>query len=58
MCYRSPARYITTRNLHWQWFNALIFGLVPKEAPREDSDSIFRRSFVCPHRCALASQMF
>lgn len=24
-------RYITTRDLHWQWFNALIFGLVPNE---------------------------
>lgn len=25
-------RFLTTRNLHWQWFNALVFGLVPQEA--------------------------
>lgn len=24
-------RFLTTRNLHWQWFNVLTFGLVPKE---------------------------
>jgi len=24
-------RFITTKNLHWQWFNALSFGLVPPE---------------------------
>lgn len=25
-------RFLTTKNLHWQWFNALVFGLVPAEA--------------------------
>jgi hypothetical protein len=25
-------RFLTTKNLHWQWFNALVFGLVPPEA--------------------------
>jgi len=24
-------RFLTTRDLHWQWFNALLFGLVPPE---------------------------
>lgn len=24
-------RFLTTRNLHWSWFNALTFGKVPKE---------------------------
>lgn len=25
----SRHRFLTTRNLHWQWFNALVFGMVP-----------------------------
>mmetsp|Transcript_25018 Transcript_25018/g.63438 ORF Transcript_25018/g.63438 Transcript_25018/m.63438 type:complete len:828 (-) Transcript_25018:92-2575(-) len=25
-------RFLTTRKLHWQWFNALVFGLVPAES--------------------------
>merc|ERR1719210_2897761 len=24
-------RFLTTRNLHWSWFNALAFGLSPDE---------------------------
>lgn len=24
-------RFLTTQDLHWQWFNALVFGLVPAE---------------------------
>eukprot|EP00928_Gymnodinium_smaydae_P003600 TRINITY_DN11280_c0_g2_i1.p1 TRINITY_DN11280_c0_g2~~TRINITY_DN11280_c0_g2_i1.p1 ORF type:complete len:849 (-),score=111.59 TRINITY_DN11280_c0_g2_i1:212-2758(-) len=23
-------RFLTTKNLHWQWFNAIVFGLVPR----------------------------
>jgi len=24
-------RFLTTKSIHWQWFNALVFGLVPPE---------------------------
>merc|ERR1719401_80530 len=24
-------RFLTTKKLHWQWFNALIIGMVPEE---------------------------
>eukprot|EP00928_Gymnodinium_smaydae_P095995 TRINITY_DN8377_c0_g1_i3.p1 TRINITY_DN8377_c0_g1~~TRINITY_DN8377_c0_g1_i3.p1 ORF type:complete len:739 (+),score=115.15 TRINITY_DN8377_c0_g1_i3:57-2219(+) len=24
-------KFLTTKNLHWQWFNALVFGLVPDD---------------------------
>jgi len=30
-------RFLTTRDLHWRWFNALCFGLVP--APKDDESS-------------------
>mmetsp|Transcript_60971 Transcript_60971/g.145291 ORF Transcript_60971/g.145291 Transcript_60971/m.145291 type:complete len:772 (-) Transcript_60971:141-2456(-) len=35
-------RFLTTRDLHWQWFNALTFGLIPQAEGGLDPAAVLR----------------
>merc|ERR1719463_1001612 len=36
-------RFLTTKDLHWQWFNPISFGMVPKDQGGVDVDVAIQR---------------
>merc|ERR1719277_1807990 len=45
-------RFLTTKNLHWEWFNPLVFGLCTDEEGGADAETVLEE-VECMKRAAL-----